>query len=58
MMQQQVLKLASQQRAVADSTSGWLFGALFLIVFAVELYISVVSGGPSFSEFASMAVFP
>ena len=57
-MQQQVLKLASQQRAVADSTSGWLFGALFLIVFAVELYISVVAGGPSFSEFALMVVFP
>ena len=57
-MQQQVLKLASQQRAVVDSSRGWLFGALFLIVFAVELYISVVSGGPSFSEFALMVVFP
>lgn len=57
-MQQQVLKLASQQRAVADSTSGWLFGPLFLIAFVVELCISVVSGGPSFSEFVSMAVFP
>jgi hypothetical protein len=56
MMQQQVLKLASEQRA--DSTSGRLLGALFLIVFAVEFYFSVVSGGPSFSEFASMAVFP
>jgi hypothetical protein len=58
MMQQQVLKLASQQRAVADSTGGRLFGPLFLIVFTVELCISVVLGGPSFSEFASMAVFP
>jgi len=58
MMQQQVLKLVSQQGAVADSTSGRLFGVLFLIAFAVELYISVVSRGPSFSEFASMAVFP
>ena len=57
-MQQQVLKLASRQRAVANSTSGRLLVALFLIVFAVELYFSVVSSGPSFSEFASMAVFP
>ncbi len=57
-MQQQVLKLVSQQGAVADSTSGRLFGVLFLIASAVELYISVVSRGPSFSEFASMAVFP
>jgi hypothetical protein len=41
-----------------DFNTGWLIGILSVAGFAAALYVPIASGAPSFSEFASMSVFP
>jgi hypothetical protein len=53
-----VSKPHTKQTATHDLNTGWIVGGLCLIGLAVALYFTFASGQPSFSEFASMSVFP
>jgi hypothetical protein len=59
-MQQQlrITKPLSERNIHTGSITGWLVGALCVVVFSVTLYVAMVPGAPGFSEFASMSAFP